>query len=277
MCPVTIGVGLGATAGAGAATLGMAAIGLAATSALQIYGANQQAGIAQANLRAQAQQAQVQADQTRAQMLMNQDQEYQRLVLSQRQNAEAYNLQIEQANNQLLNQYEQQRAQAIAERASIMRKNEIDRQSYQDRLQQAKTQIGFNNEAANKVYQAEQQKIVEAKKQAAFEHQSLLAKSIGSKGSILATGRTGQSVGLLLKDVERQKGFAMAQADAMSKSKRASAIIAMEGGWLKAQSANQQAISDIGFNPTDPYIPKLPGSPQFINPIGLAIDYQPNT
>ena len=81
----------------------------------------------------------------------------------------------------------------------------------------------------------------------------------------------------MLKDVERQKGFAIAQADAMSRSKREASIIAMEGGWLKAQSANQQAFSDIGFNPTDPYLPKLPGSPQFITPIGLAIDYQPNT
>ena len=276
MCPVTIGTALGASS-AGAATLGFAAISLAATSTLAIYGAHQQAGIAQANLQAQAQQAQVQADQTRAQMLMNQDQEYRRLVLQQRQNTQAYNLQLEQANKQILNNHEQQRAQVIASRSSIMRKNEIDRQSYQDRLQQAQKQVGFNNEAANKVYQAEQQKIVEAKKQAAFEHQSLLAKSIGSRGNILATGRTGQSVGLLLKDVERQKGFAMAQADAMSRSKREAAIIAMEGGWLKAQSANQQAFSDIGFNPTDPYLPKLPGSPQFITPIGLAIDYQPNT
>ena len=63
----------------------------------------------------------------------------------------------------------------------------------------------------------------------------------------------------------------MAQADAMAKSKREAAIIGMEGGWLSSQSANQQAISDIGFNPTDPYLPALPGSPQFINPIGLAI------
>ena len=52
----------------------------------------------------------------------------------------------------------------------------------------------------------------EAKKKAAFAQQTALAKSIGSKGAILSAGRTGQSVGLLINDAERQSGFAQAQA-----------------------------------------------------------------
>lgn len=58
----------------------------------------------------------------------------------------------------------------------------------------------------------------------------------------------------------------------MTRSKRDAAVIAMEGGWIDAQSANLQAISNIGFNPQEPWLPPLPGSPQFIDPIGLAID-----
>ena len=272
MCAVALGAAMvpGAT-GAVAAGLGMAAISTVASVGMGIYSAQQQGQIAQANLNAQAQQAQLQADMQAQQMRMNQDQQYRSMVMQQRQNQQAYNLQVQQNNTQILNQYNQQVAAVQNERQAIIKRNEADRQSYQRDVERAREQVGFNNEAANRVYTAEQQKVSEAKKQAAFEHQALLAKSIGSKGSILATGRTGQSVGLLLKDVERQKGFAMAQADAMAKSKREAAIIGMEGGWLSAQSANQQAISDIGFNPTDPYFPALPGSPQFINPIGLAI------
>ena len=271
MCPITIGTALGASA-ASAAVVGSLAITSAVTIGMGVYSANVQSSIAQANLNAQAQQArinhQLQMDQAR----MNQDHHLQTMIQNRQQEHRAHNLQLLQANTQIEEQWRQQRQNTINERQAIIQKNESDRVSYQRSVEQARDQIGLNNEAANRVYTAEQAKLNEAKKQAAFEQQHLLAKSIGDAGSILATGRTGQSVGLLLKDVERQKGFGQAQADAMTRSKRDAAVIAMEGGLIDAQSANLQAISNIGFNPQEPWLPPLPGSPQFIDPIGLAID-----
>ena len=281
MCPVTIGAAaLGTTvsgaAAAGttalAAGLGMAAIGTAVTGGLAIMQMNQAASQAQAQMNFQAQSQQAQLDMTRQQMQLQQDQQYQAQVLAQQQQTEQYNLNVLQANNSIANQWRQQRQQVQNERQAILKKYEGDRVGYQRSVELAREQIGLNNEAANRVYSAEQIKLMEAKKKAAFESQAILAKAIGARGSILATGRSGQSVGLLLKDVERQKGFAQAQADATFSSKRAAAIVAMEGGWLSAQSANAKAQSQIQMFPQDPYLPKDPDTPTFVNPIGLAID-----
>ena len=64
---------------------------------------------------------------------------------------------------------------------------------YQRSKETYEEQARLNNEAANRVYMGEQAKIDEARKQAAFEAQSILAKSIGTKGKVLASGRSGQS------------------------------------------------------------------------------------
>ena len=85
-----------------------------------------------------------------------------------------------------------------------------------------------NAEEANRVYTAEQARLEGKRKEAAFEAQSILAKSIGTKGTILASGRTGQSIGLLVNDVERQAGIQKAQQTAMLESDRVASIIGME-------------------------------------------------
>lgn len=266
-----------------AATLAISAASTVASIGMGIYAAQQQAAQAQAQLNFQAASQRQQMELSRQQMLMqqqqqqqalelNQQQQNQQLVLQQRQNADAQNLQVMQANAQLANQYNQARQQVINERATIMAKNEAERLTYQRSVETAGSQVRNNNEAANRVYVAEQQKLNEAKKKAAFEQQAILAKSIGNMGNVLAAGRTGASVGLLAMDVERQKGFALAQQGAALDSQREASIIAMDGGWLQNQSANNQAMSNIGFNPTNPYLPAMPDLPMFVNGIGLQID-----
>ena len=130
----------------------------------------------------------------------------------------------------------------------------------------ADQQIKYNNEAANRVYQQEQSKISEAKKKAAFAQQTALAKSIGSKGAILSAGRTGQSVGLLINDAERQSGFAQAQADAQLASTMEQSQISMDQAFLQSLGANNQAKSRKGMALTDPYMPQIPGIPNFVDP-----------
>lgn len=223
----------------------------------------------------QLQSQQLQASQMEAQMRQQAQQQAAALQLQQKQGQDNYNLAIIQANAQIANQYKTARQQVLNERGNIMAKNAADRMTYQKRLEFAQAQVKNNNEAANRVYEAEQTKLQEAKKKAAFEQQAILAKSIGDKGSILATGRTGQSVGLLVNDVERQAGFALAQQAASLDSARDQAIIAMEGGWLQGQSANNQAVSQIGWAPDTPYLPSDPEAPEFVNPIGLGIGLFP--
>ena len=133
-------------------------------------------------------------------------------------------------------------------------------------MEEQDQQIKYNNEAANKVYEQEQSKISEAKKKAAFAQQTALAKSIGSKGAILSAGRTGQSVGLLINDAERQSGFAQAQADAQLASTLEQSQISMDQAFLQSLGANNQAESRKGMAPTDPYMPQMPGIPTFVDP-----------
>ena len=248
-----------------AATLAVSAISTVASVGMGIMSAQQQAAQAQAQLNMQAKQQQLQQEQQRQSMLQNQNQQRQQQILSQRQASDNYNLQVQQSNVQIANQYEQQRQQVEMEREQVAARNQSDRINYQKTLENTNKQIGFNNEAANRVYLAEQSKMTEAKKKAAFAQQTALAKSIGSKGTILAAGRTGQSVGLLVNDVERQSGFEKAQADASLASSLEQSQIGMDQGFHSAQSANNQAMSGIGMAPTDGYMPTFPGIPNFVN------------
>lgn len=184
--------------------------------------------------------------------------------LQQEQAAEGRNLQIQQMNNALKDRYTQQREAVRQERDQLMLQNQTDRRVYQDSLETSEAQKNANAEAANRVYMAEQAQLSEKRKEAAFQAQTILAKSIGAKGAILATGRTGQSVGLLALDTERQAGRATAEQEAMLKADYDSALIAMDDAFQKNIEGNRQAEAKVGFNPEMPYLPSMPEVPNFV-------------
>ena len=166
--------------------------------------------------------------------------------------------QANERNRQLASQHEQ------AQRKSFnTRQQQIAQYTGQVKAQQAANlsynkQIGFNNEAANRVYVAEQTKEQEARDKAAFKSQQIYAKQIGSLGSVLAAGGTGQSYGLLAQDTARQAGFAQAEQNASLRSARAASAVAMEGGRLQSQSANNQALSSLPAPVSHPLLEMAP-------------------
>jgi hypothetical protein len=250
-----------------AISLAISAVSATASIGFGIYSAQQQQQqIANAERARQVQQQQQVASAIRQQ---NQQQAAQTQQLKQQQ--EQANLQVQQANQSILTQYEQQVRATKAERESIVSRYAADKLGYQRSKEQADKQYGLNAEALNTAYMQEQTKLKEVRQQAAFESQAALAKSIGMKGTILASGRTGQSVGLLVKDVERQSGFEIAAQEASVDSAKDAAGISMDQAFNQAESANAQAASKIGFNPEKPYLPEMPGSPNFVDPIGLSI------
>jgi len=271
MCIVAAGAGAAAIANA---TLAVTAISTAASIGMGIMSANQQAAQAQTQLNFQAKQAQNQQKLAQEQAALQQRQQYDALLLQQKQSTEAYNLQVQQSNTQIANQYQQQIQAVRNERVALLARNTAERNEYQKSKETAVAQSKLNNEAANRAYVGQQNKLDEARKRAAFAQQTLLAKAIGTKGTILASGRTGQSVGLLARDVDRQQGFATAQDIASIDSARNAAIVAMEGDYLKAQSANNRALSQVGYDPGNPLLPDLPQRPKFIEGIGLQINDQ---
>ena len=178
--------------------------------------------------------------------------------------AKARNLQIERMNQELTDKYKQQREAVKAEREQLMRKYENDKRVFQDSRETAQQQKIENQEAANRVYTAEQAQLEESRKAAAFEAQSILAKSIGAQGAILASGRTGQSIGLLVNDVERQAGVQKAQQTAMLEADRVSAIIGMTDAFAQNRRDNSNVDASVGFNPEMPYLPSMPEVPTFV-------------
>ena len=180
------------------------------------------------------------------------------------QAAEGRNLQIQQLNNALKDRYTQQREAVKRERDMLMQQNQTDRRVYQDQQETATKQSIANAEAANRVYMGEQSQLSEKRKEAAFKAQTILAKSIGAKGSILATGRTGQSVGLLALDTERQAGRDVAATEAMMKADYDTALINMDNAFQQNLEGNRQAESKVGFNPEMPYLPQMPEVPNFV-------------
>ena len=154
-------------------------------------------------------------------------------------------MQAQQAQQQMNLQYRQAQQQAFHERnvqvqqhIGAVKAQQAQGVAYQDQL--------FNNsQAANRVYTTEQQKVVEARTKAAFESQAILAKTIGAKGRVLASGLTGQSVGLLAMDAERQGGFGMAQQNAVYRSALTNSALTMEAAKLENQSANNMALSRL--------------------------------
>ena len=213
----------------------------------------------------QQQQLQQNVDLQNQQQVLQIEQMQQSQQMQQKAQAEARNLKVAQANADILDRYKAQRRVVINERTQLMKRNETDRRLYQSDKITAELQKDENLSAANRVYISEQQKLNEKRKEAAFEAQAIMAKSIGAKGTILASGRTGQSVGLLVMDAERQAGIALAQEQAMLDSAEVGAIIGMDSAFDQNRAADRKADSSVGFNPEMPYLPQLPDVPTFVS------------
>lgn len=68
------------------------------------------------------------------------------------------------------------------------------------------TQLELNRNTTSRAMQAEQQKLADAQAKAAVEGQRLLATNLQTQGTVLGSGRTGQSIGLLVNDANRTYG-----------------------------------------------------------------------
>ncbi len=254
-----------------AASLAISAVSTVASIGMGVYSAQQQAQQAQAQMNMAAQQQQIQQDQMRQSQELQQRQQREAANQELRKSQQMANMQVQQANIDLKNQYNQQKRAVLSERESLMSRYSADRINYQRSTERADKQYRLNDEAANTAYIQEQVKLQEVRRKASFEAQAALARSIGNQGKVLASGRSGQSVGLLVKDAERQQGFAKAAADASVESAAQAASVGMQAAENQAESANNRAFSEISWNPTAPYLPDLPGSPEFVDPIGLGI------
>jgi hypothetical protein len=165
--------------------------------------------------------------------------------LSIAQAQQSANMQVKMATQQQELASRQAQQQAAAERNQQMLRHKAEIVAQQTQVNQYYKQVTNINEAAGASFTAEQVKLNEARQKTMFERQNLLAKSIGAKGAILATGATGQSVGLLVNDADRQYGFAAAQQDASLESAIQQAGVSMSQIGIQQKSSLNQAASQV--------------------------------
>lgn len=125
---------------------------------------------------------------------------------------------------------------------------------------------------ANRALAAENQKFRERENTSAFQSQSNIAKAIQSQGTLLSTGRAGQSFLLAAMDADRQLGFEQAQVEQTLYDAAMASGVAKEGILLDQASANNTAWNGLPADPLTPEASFLPVKPiKAKGPSGLAL------
>ena len=159
--------------------------------------------------------------------------------------AQQFSYQVSSTQQQNNLAYQNAQRQAFYEREGQALKHSGDVRAQQAQMLAYNRNLFNGSEAVNRVYTAEQMKLQEARDRAAFKSQEIYAKSIGSLGRVLSTGATGQSVGLLALDTQRQAGLATAQQSASIRSADAQYDINTSMAQNKNESDNNMALSRV--------------------------------
>lgn len=137
--------------------------------------------------------------------------------------------------------YSQQQQEYSAQMAAYRRSEQVYAQ-----------QIKLNAEAANRGYVSEQQKLQGEFMKASQEAQGRLVQSLQAQGTVLASGRSGQSIGLLMSDAEREYGRDLANIAQNLTFARQDYGTSAEGIYQNQKSANNIAASNRMLRPTAP-------------------------
>lgn len=113
-------------------------------------------------------------------------------------------------------------------------------------------QIKLNAEAANRAYVADQMKLKNEYDKSAVEAQKLMTTAMQAQGNVLASGRVGQSIGLLAQDAERSFGKDMATLGMNLGYANEDYLLSTQNTFQQAESANAAAASNRMIKPSAP-------------------------
>ena len=129
--------------------------------------------------------------------------------------------------------------------------------SYQSQSQAAtaseqayQQQRDLNQQAANRAYQQTQLKFKGERDQATQKTLDLLTKRLQAQGNIMASGRTGQSVGALLTDAQRTEGRDLGTIGLNLAYAQQDYGFGMESIFQQQQTGNIQAASQRQSQPS---------------------------
>ena len=113
-------------------------------------------------------------------------------------------------------------------------------------------QIKLNTEAANRAYVADQMKLKNEYDKSGVESQKLLTTAMQAQGTVLASGRTGQSIGLLAQDAERSYGKDMATLGMNLGYAGEDYLLSAQNTFQQGETANAAAASNRMLKPSTP-------------------------
>lgn len=115
-----------------------------------------------------------------------------------------------------------------------------------------KQQLQLNAEAANRAYIADQQRLKNEYEKASVEAQKLSVTALQAQGQVLASGRVGQSIGLLAQDAERSYGKDLATLGMNLAYANEDYYLSTQQTFQQAKSANAAAASNRMIKPSAP-------------------------
>jgi hypothetical protein len=160
--------------------------------------------------------------------------------------------------------YSQQQQQTSYQNAVAQQQYQNELVAYDRSVRATQEQYRLNTEAANRGYISEQNKLRSEYQKTVLEQQNLLVSSLQSQGTVLASGRSGQSIGLLMADAERQYGRDLATLGLNMAQANNDFFASTESIYNQAQSANNVAAANQMLKPNAPIM--APGP----SPIGLV-------
>lgn len=161
-------------------------------------------------------------------------------------------------------QYSAQQAEVQQANAAAQAQYQAQMAAYQQSEQAYKSQMDLNAQAANRAYVQEQQKLKFEYDKAALEASELLASSMRTQGTLLASGRTGQSIGILANDADREYSRDLATLGLNLGYADSNYMVSAYGVQQEWESANNLAASQRMLEPAKPM--KLGGP----SPLGLV-------
>jgi hypothetical protein len=124
--------------------------------------------------------------------------------------------------------------------------------AYQASQEAYNRQIKLNAEAANRAYVADQMKLKNEYDKSAVESQKLMTNALQAQGNIMASGRVGQSVGILAQDAERSFGRDMATLGMNLGYANEDYLLSSQNTFQQAESANAAAAAGRMISPSAP-------------------------
>lgn len=125
----------------------------------------------------------------------------------------------------------------------------VNMRAYQASEQAYNQQLDLNRQAANRAYEREQLKLKGEFDKASQDAQDLLVAKMQAQGQALAAGRTGQSIGLLVNDAQREYGRDLANLGTNLGYATTDSILGMEDIFQQQRSADLTAASQRMLTP----------------------------